>query len=313
MRDYTSGSKQQVGLPMRIDFGDLLDLIAVHPGRQFCRWYKAFPQIPTNITAQTLTTDSKKFIRIEQEWPSPDQRPYMVFDATGFNRTYRDMLGMVEEGGMAMVYLPDEMDVGQEDWISPWGIMGDGSDAPSRIVMEVVPRGRKRIAGVGTVSIAGNTATFSSASHGARYGDVLITAGRQVTLGTPTGTTAPVIGTIVASATPVTGAKYELGRDSLLHPGGYDLIEMMTPAGTIINGGLRGYIENQEIVWRSLTGLESATALSVRYRAVPTYAIKSSWIRIPGFDYDSPRLPVGRMPHMAQGMLVIPETHRGWA
>jgi len=312
MNQYGSGFKFGNGLPLRLDFGDLLDLIQVHPGRQFCRWYKAYPQIPTNVTTVTLPTDAKKFIRVEQEFPSTELRPMIVFDASGFNRTYREMLGMVEEGGMAMVYLPDEVDIAQDDWVTPWGLVGDGSDAPNRVVSEVLPRGRKRIAGTGTVTIAGSTATFSTTSHGARYGDVLMAAGRQVTLGTPTGATVPIIGTIVASTTPVTNARYEIGRDALMHPGASNFMEMMTASGTVIPGGLRANIANQELVWLDMTGIADAPALSVRYRATPTYAIKSSWVRIPGYDYDAPSVPIGRLPHMAQGMHVIPENHRGW-
>lgn len=312
MNQFGSGFKFQAGLPMRLDIGDIIDLLEVHPGRQYCRWFKAYPQIPTNLTTTVLPVDARKFVRVEQEWPVSELRPTVVFDASGFNRTYREMLGMVDEGGMAIVYSPDAIEIAQDDWVSPWGAIGDGTDAPSRVVAEVVPRGRKRVTTTGTVSIAGSTATFSSANHGARYGDVLITAGRQVTLGTPTGVTVPVLGTIVASSTPVTNAKFELGRDSLLHPGAYDFIEMMTAAGTVYPGGLRANVENQELVWLDVTGIATLNALSIRYRAVPTYSIKSSWVRIPGFDYDDPRIPVGRLPHMAQGMLVIPETHRGW-
>lgn len=313
MNQFGSGFKFQSGLPLRLDIGDLFDLISVHPGRQFCKWYKAYPQIPTNITTQVMPTDAKKFVRVEQEWPAPELRPMVVFDATGFNRTYREMLGLVEEGGMAMVYIPDEIDIAQDDWVTPYGLMGDGTDAPSRIVSEVLPRGRKRIAGTGTVTIAGSTATFSSATHGARYGDVLITAGRQVTLGEPNGASVPIIGTIVSSTTPVTAAKFEIGRDSVLHPGASDFIEMMTSAGTVIPGGLRANIVDQELVWIDLSGLTTTNALSIRYRATPTFAVKSSWLRVPGFDYDSPSVPIGRLPHMAQAMQVIPETHRGWA
>jgi hypothetical protein len=312
MDAFSSGFKFPSLLPFRLDIGNFISLVQVHPGRQFCRWYKAFPQIPTNVTTQILPTDSKKFVRVEQEWPSPELRPMVVFDATGFNRTYREMLGMVDEGGMAMVYLPDEIEIAQDDWVTPWGMMGDGSDAPSRVVTEVVPRGRKRVTGVGTVSISGSTATFSSASHGARYGDVLVAAGRQVTLGTPTGVTVPILGTIVSSTTPVTNAKFELGRDALNHPGAYDLMEMMTASGTVLQGGLRVNIADNELVWVDIAGLTTATAISIRYRATPTYSVKSSWVRIPGFDYDSPTLPVGRLPHMAMGMQVIAETHRGW-
>lgn len=298
--------------PFRIDFGDIAALVYAHPGRQFCRWFKAYAQIPTNTTSQTFATDARKFLRIEQDWVSSETRPLVVFDATGFNRTYRDMLGLVEEGGMAMVYMPDEIDIAQDDWITPWGMVGDGTDAPSRTVLEVIPRGRKRLSAQGTVTIAGSTATFSSAVDGPRYGDVLFAAGGAYTIGTPVGATAPILGTITASPSGVTSAAYEIGRDSMLHPSAFNLIEIMSPAGTVYKANLLADIEDQEIRWIDISGFATSHAISVRYKTVPTYSVKSSWLRIPGMDYDNPNRPIGTLPHLATGMQVIPETHRGW-
>lgn len=299
-------------VPLRLDAGHIRSLLLSHPGRQFCRHFRAFPALPTDPNRGTYPTGASKFVREEVSFPA--DRPTVVFDQTGFSKSYRDAFGMVEEGSVAIAYQPDLVDLAPDDWVMPWGMVGDGSDAPKRSIGEVIQRGNTTTEGSGSVSVSGSVATFTDSQTGLlRHGDILSAAGgRWVVDSLTTSTTVALLATIVAPSVTVAGAAFLVGRDVPLHNYAAVIDRISIAGGASSPAGLICTYDGASIVFNDATTLGAASAYSIRYRAVPKYVIKSSWVRVPGFDYDpAPDLPIGELPHVATATLVIPETYRG--
>lgn len=302
---------------MRLDGRLFRDLMLTHPGRQFFRWWRAMRTPPSEIRSGSLASGDGTYVYEEVEWAA--QRPMIVFDSTTHDRTFRDTYGRLEEGSISLVYAPDESDIAQDDRIMPWGVVGDGSDAPARSVLEIVERGKRQQAGTGTVTLNDDldqaTFTHSQASI-LRYGDILVAGGGKFVVGALTSSTvATLIATIAVPRSTPTAAMFQVGRDALVHKEQVTSIDRVLVSGQpsmLAQGRCHWDAETESVFWEDATALSNAVAYSVRYRAVPTYVIKSASVRIPGLDYGPiPGRGVEGMLHQAMGSIVVPETQRG--
>lgn len=304
------------GTPMRLDATQFQSMMLSHPGRQYFRWWRAMRTLPSDLRNGSLAAGDGLFTFEEVEWSA--QRPMAVFDSSMFNRTFRPEFGRVDEGSISVVYAPDDADIGQDDLIMPWGCVGDGSDASSRSILEVVERGRRRTTGVGTVTVNGDysEATFSHAQTAtARYGDILVVGGGKLILGAFSDTvTAEVLGVIVAPQFAPANAIFEIGRDVLCHVTQVSSLDRIMASGqpsVLSQGRCRWDAETESVLWEDISSLGESPSYSVRYRAVPRYSIKSAEMRIPGLDYAPlPGARVGRLLHQAVGSLMPAEDGR---
>lgn len=297
-------------LPLDLDIGHVLNMVRDHPGRQYCRHWRSFASVPTD-TNRSIYAGSN-YVREEVEWPS--NRPQVVFDMAGFGKVFRDALGSWEEGSIAMVFIPSEIRIQPNDHVMPWGRMGDGTDAVRREITEVIVRGNLQTAGAGSVSVASGLATFSDNQTGlVRYGDILIAGGGKFVLGTPaTATSAPVLATIAAPPRPVSAAAFSIGRDQPVHRHAAVIDRYMVAGSASLSAGFSLSFDGTSIQWFDASALGSVSAYSIRYRAVPLYVVKTSPVRVPGFDLARQSgYNLEEYPHAAVGGLVQPEAYRG--
>jgi hypothetical protein len=277
------------------------------PNRQSFRWWQATidPTYDRRTGESNKTSEHYKWDHTEQNC---GQYRALIADVRAIKKWLPQ--GEFQSGDIGMVFMPDEVDIGDHDWIQPLGLCAAPAGRPTnaRTLQNKEPlvRGLSQVAATGTVSASGSAITGVGTAFLSTFqaGDILLCVNEGLRVASVTDNTHL---TVEAAPSPLwNGNTFAKAVDLLLYYPVSEIVAIADASNTYAPGTdfVLG-VDGRTIQWQSLHSPSYNTPYSVVYRYLPLYEVIPD-MGVGGFPVGGVPQPVG---HTLR--LVRPDTYRG--